>query len=192
VTREINLDDDDGDELEFDQAAADAAAREAALAHAESLQAGESEDFDAFWAGVDRKPTTLRNVFGADLTLPPSLPLKFEVEARKAQESKDEGDTKRLVGILFGGDVLDVWTDRGMDLEQFSVLLMWGTANTRSPGSMSLTEARDIYLARAASPGKAEGTAPATTSGAGSPVTGPRSKRTSAGSTGSKKKKSRG
>jgi hypothetical protein len=185
VSREINLGDEDDS-----QAAADAAAREEALAHAAKLVDGETEDFDAFWASVERKPATLKNVFGQDITLPPSLPLKFEVEARKAQTSKDENDTKRLVGILFGADVLDGWTERGMDLEQFSVLLMWGTANTRSPGSMSLTEARDIFQARSASLGKAEETAPATTSGGASRSTGPQSKRTSRASTGSKKRKS--
>jgi hypothetical protein len=190
VSRVISLaSEDDGDEP-VTPAVDDAAAREEALAHVDKLAEGETEDFDAFWAGVDRKPTSLKNVFGQDITLPPSLPLKFEVEARKAQSSKDENDTKRLVGILFGADVLDGWTDRGMDLEQFSVLLMWGTANTRLPGSMSLPEARDIYLTRAASPGKAAGDTE-TPSGAASASTGPRSKRTSPASTGSKKRKSR-
>lgn len=173
-----------------DQSQEDAAAREEALAHADSLAGRESEDFDAFWATADRKPATLRNVFGVDVTLPPSLPLKFEVEARKAQDSKDENDTKRLVGILFGDNALDTWTEVGMDLEQFSVLLMWGTANTREPRSMTLHEARDIFQSRASGQGK-ERTAPATTSGGASRSTGRASKRTSAASTASRRKTSK-
>lgn len=165
-------------------------AREEALAEAARREAGQTEDFDAFWSAQDRKPTSLKNVFGVDVTLPPALPLRFEVEARKVAVSKDPDDTKRMVGILFGSDALDHWIARGMDLEQFAVLLMWGTANTRQPDSMTLGQARDVYLTRMAAQGKADpGTAPGTTSGSASSATGPRSKRTSAASTGSRKRK---
>lgn len=164
------------------------AAREEALQYVEANAPAETEDFDAFWSAQDRKPTTLRNVFGVDVTLPPSLPLRFEVEARKVQDSKGEDDTKRMVAILFGDDAMDTWTERGMDIEQFAVLLMWGTSNTRTPGSMTLTEAREIIATRTASLGK-ETPDPATTSGGASAATGRRSKQTSSASTGSRKKR---
>lgn len=163
------------------------AQREADLAEAEGRVAVESEDFDAFWRGVERKPTVLRNVFGVDVVLPPALPLRFEVEARRAQESSSEEDTRRMVGLLFGDDALDAWVAKGMDVDQFAVLLMWGTANTRSPGSLTLPEALEIYRTR--SLGNAPAAATKTGSGRVSAATGQRSKRTSRASTSSRKKK---
>ena len=83
-----------------------------------------TEDFDQFWSARDRKrPTT--NIMGRRVELPPALPLRFEMEARRAANSKDERDVQRLVGILFGEDALDHWREAGMDLEQFMVLLAW-------------------------------------------------------------------
>lgn len=82
------------------------------------------EDFDAFWSARDRKGKTT-TIMGETVTLPPSLPLQFELEARKLQRSKRDKDVRKLVGILFGPDMLDRWVAKGMDLEQFSVLLAW-------------------------------------------------------------------
>lgn len=82
------------------------------------------EDFDAFWAGQDRKRKTT-TIMGHTVTLPPSIPLQFELEAKAAQRSKRGRDVKRLVGILFGADALERWAADGMDLEQFMVLLAW-------------------------------------------------------------------
>ncbi len=167
-------------------------------------QSADGEDFEAFWKAKRRKGSQLRKVFGADVVLPPSLPLQFEVEARKVQTSKDPEDTKRMVGILFGADAMDIWTAAGMDLDQFAVLLMWGTANTRKAGSMTLDDAYQAYLKgteEGAADGDSSGDDPAgptplrtatgkagrTTarkpSGARSSATGARSKRTSAAST---------
>lgn len=169
----------------------DAAAREAALAEAERRDAAQaSEDFDAFWSAQDRKATSLRNVFGVDVTLPAALPLRFEVEARAAATSTDPEQTKRMVGILFGDDALERWTSAGMDLEQFAVLLLWGTVNTRAPGSLTLAQAREAYAERAANPaGKALPQVVAGISGGASNGTGPRSKPTSRASTSSRKRK---
>jgi hypothetical protein len=165
----------------------DDAAREEALAEAERREASQTEDFDAFWSAQERKATSLRNVFGVDVTLPAALPLRFEVEARKVAESSSEDDTKRMVGILFGDDALDRWTAAGMDVEQFAVLLLWGTANTRAPNSMTLAEAKDAMERQQEA--KAQGKELVTTSGGESSATGPRSKRTSRASTGSRKRK---
>lgn len=102
------------------------------------------EDFDAFWAEQDRRGTVLRNVFGVNVELPPSLPMRFEVEAHRVQGSAQEADVQRLVGLLFGERALARWVEAGMDLEQFGTLLMWGSANV-SGTPMSLTRARDEY-----------------------------------------------
>lgn len=85
---------------------------------------GGFEDFDAFWASRDRKRKTT-NIMGQLVTLPASLPLQFELEAKRLARSKRDKDVRKLVGILFGEDMLAGWAERGMDLEQFQVLLAW-------------------------------------------------------------------
>lgn len=82
------------------------------------------EDFDAFWSSRKRKRKPLR-IFGQVVELPPSLPLQFELEARKLQRSKTDTDVRKLVGILFGEGAMESWAESGMDLEQFQVLLAW-------------------------------------------------------------------
>lgn len=81
-------------------------------------------DFDGFWSARDRKAKRLR-IMGETIELPPSLPLQFELEARKLQRSKRDKDVRKLVGILFGADKLEAWAEKGLDLEQFQVLLAW-------------------------------------------------------------------
>lgn len=83
------------------------------------------EDFDAFWTARNRKGRRVR-VMGEAIELPPSIPLQFELEARKLQRSKREKDVTKLVGILFGADAFEKWAEKGMDLEQFQLLLAWG------------------------------------------------------------------
>lgn len=144
----------------------DDARRQAALVEAERREEAEGEDFEAFWAELDRQGTKIRNVFGVDVELPPALPLKFEVAAQTLNRSKDPDDTRKMIGLLFGEGALQQWTDRGMDLDQFGVILMWGTANARTPRSMTLRRAYEVYQARKAEleanpQGKATGPAPA-------------------------------
>lgn len=176
--------------------------REEALAYAEQNVPAEGEDFMEFWAAQKRKATKLRNVFGVDVELPPSLPLDFELQAKAVEDSQDENETKKLIGVLFGDEALDHWTRSGIDLDQFAVLLLWGTANTRRPNSLTLGRAFQIYekrmaeleaeaLAKAKAAGEEEvgaGKAPAAvvtqkTPGRRSAATGGRSKRTSRAST---------
>lgn len=98
------------------------------------------EDFDAFWSARDRKTKTTR-IMGELVELPPALPLRFELEARKLEKSKRDKDVRRLVGILFGADKLDAWTERGMDMDQFAVLLAWAP---------QVIAGRDVTLAEVA------------------------------------------
>lgn len=84
-----------------------------------------TEDFDAFWESRTRK-VRLTKIMGQVVELPPALPLRFEMEARRVERSRSEEDVRRLVGILFGEDALDGWIERGLDSEQFPVLLAWG------------------------------------------------------------------
>ena len=90
----------------------------------QAVDAEQTEDFDEFWSARKRtrRATT---IMGVKVELPASLPLQFELEARRLQRSKRDRDVRTLVGILFGADALDQWTERGMDLEQLMVLLAW-------------------------------------------------------------------
>ena len=83
------------------------------------------EDFDAFWQSRKRKRRTV-TIMGEQVSLPPSLPLQFQLEAQRLARSKNETDIRRLVSVLFGDDeCTDRWAAAGMDLEQFAVLLAW-------------------------------------------------------------------
>lgn len=90
----------------------------------ETSDEGNVEDFDAFWTTRKRKRRTT-TIMGERVTLPASLPLQFELEARKRAKSTKDKDVRKLVAILFGEGALARWAERGMDLEQFSVLLAW-------------------------------------------------------------------
>lgn len=123
----------------------------------------ETEDFTQFWDNVRTQESggkVLRNVFGIDVQLPTSLPLRFEMEARRLAMTEDDEEARRMVGYLFGNDALDHWIEQGCDTEQFGVLLMWGSANA-SGHDMSLSQAREEYRkaiqAKAARPGQAPG-----------------------------------
>lgn len=122
-------------------------------------EAADVEDFEAFWSQQSRRGARLSNVFGVDVELPASMPLRFEMEAQRVQRSQSEEDVRRMVGILFGDDALDRWTEAGMDAEQFAVLLLWGSSNVAGT-PMTLAEAREHYHARESGGGK-QGKAPA-------------------------------
>lgn len=185
---------------------ADDLAREEALAYVAQQDKAKGENFREFWAAMAPHGTRARDVFGRDVELPESMPLEFDATANALKDSKDPEDTKRLVGILFGHDALDHWTSQRCTVDQFGVLLMWGSANAAKPDSMSLTEALTAYLEQkrrateratqsAEQPaedtpadvqeaeGKARASAKRTPSGAASSSTGRSSKRTSRAST---------
>lgn len=172
-------------------------------------EAGDTEDFDAFWAEADREANRprLNNVRGVNLVLPASVPLKFEMEATRLANSTGDADTRYIVGQLFGRDghatdnetgqsldvdqLIDTWVGRGMEADQFQVLLMWAAANLRGMG-LSLADARDeLRKMRAAKDGAGAGAGKAATRGGSSKSTGRGSKQTSSASTGSRRGTSR-
>lgn len=155
----------------------------------DDAEQAESEDYEAFWRAQKRGGKVLANVHGLDLQLPATLPLYFEVQARRLVDSRDPADVKYLFGILFGEDTYDELVARGMDAEQFAVLLMWGSANGNGR-DMSLAQARGEYL-RMRLAKDAEGKPRGLDSGATSSDSGRSSKQTSRGNTGSKKRRSR-
>lgn len=114
------------------------------------------EDFDAFWTARDRKGKTT-TIMGRVTELPPSLPLQFEMEARRLQRSKREKDMHKLVAILFGPDALDDWRKAGMDLEQFAVLIAWAP-QVIAGADVTLAEVADALAAVDANKGSADPT----------------------------------
>lgn len=107
------------------------------------------EDFDAFWTTRVRKAPRVK-IMGQVVQLPPSLPLRFEMEARRLAESESLDDVKALLSIIFPGDAMDMWTQAGMDLEQFKVLLAW--APRRIAGNPVTLEEVAEALAKAEAP----------------------------------------
>jgi hypothetical protein len=105
-------------------------------------EAAQSEDFERFWDSRKVKaPKALRNVLGVDLVLPESLPLSFEIESRRLQDSSDPRDVARMFDLLYGAGRYDELVARGLDADRFGVILMWGTLNSNGI---------DITLAEAA------------------------------------------
>lgn len=95
---------------------------------------GDTQSWDDYWARVEEKrraergnaPTTL--IRGVEVTVPTSLPLRFDRDLERLQESEDLADVQRLLVELFGRDVLDQWVDAGMHEEEFRTALLWGIA----------------------------------------------------------------
>lgn len=128
------------------------------------LDAEQVADFDAFFAEQaepKRRGLPLR-LFGRTYTLPPSLPALYMLQLHRVQNSARPEDVRRLLSSLFGPDAVDDWADHGMDDRQLAIVLMWATANTAQPGSLSMEQAAAEYDRReAAKAGKAK--RPATT-----------------------------
>lgn len=104
------------------------------------------EDFDAFW---DTRNATGKSVKirGHVITLPASLPLQFELEARKLQRSKRDQDVRKLVGLLYGADAYERFAEAGMDLDQLKVLLAWGAQTVAGEDVSFEAVAREVLEA---------------------------------------------
>lgn len=153
----------------------------------------EAEDFSRFWAAQRRRGKVLRNVVpGVDVELPPSLPLAFEIEARRLADDRTLAAVHRIFSLLYGEDTLAKLIAGGLDIEQLQVLIVWGSANA-SGRDMSLGEAHAEYLRLRARSGEQQGKGllATVTSGPPSSGTGRSSKPTSRASTGSRKRRSR-
>lgn len=85
------------------------------------------EDFDSFWRKENTKrPPKGLTIFGERVKLPKALPLQFVMEAQRRKRSDSEDDVQQLIAILFNdADLIDRWIDKGMDLQQFQVVLAW-------------------------------------------------------------------
>lgn len=150
----------------------------------------DGQSWDAFWAEVQRKKLAERKksatvvIRGVEVTVPADLPMRFDQDLAALGDSDDEADVRHLVGELFGDGVLDAWVDAGMSEEEFKTVLLWGVAVGRG---------RDITFAQAYEAVQTEGKSlapPANRSSRrASARSGGASKRTSAASTRSPRKR---
>lgn len=158
-------------------------------------------DADAFIAAEVRtaKPARLR-LYGRTYTLPPRVPLSFNLLLARHQDDDESMETfTTVLAPLFGEDALDYWLRRGIDDRMLSIVLAWSIANIKRPGCITFEEAAravDKQDAERVAEGKARNRAERRTrrgagSGGPSSSTGSSSKRTSAGSTSSRRRRSR-
>lgn len=147
-------------------------------------EASEGQSWDAFWAEV-HGPVETATIRGVTVQVPRDLPLSFEYRASATRDSSRQEDHKALLKDLFGVDVLDAWVDAGMGAIEFQVVLFWAVSHGRGK-PISFREAYEQVLGMER--GKAE--AARTRTGDESAATGGRSKRTSPGSTASRRRTS--
>lgn len=117
----------------------------------------DAADFDAFFAEESAaRPRQTLTLYGKTYTLPDSLPLMFTLQAERVQHSSDPDDVRSMLATLFGRDTLDEWAAAGMTERQFGVLLIWSGANIKTPGSLTMQGAAELYDQQ-----EAQGKAPA-------------------------------
>ncbi|MFF1790747.1 hypothetical protein ACFVX9_30320 [Kitasatospora sp. NPDC058243] len=149
-------------------------------------------DADAFFAAeVEQVRSATIRLYGVDYELPARVPLTFNMLLARHAEDESMDAFARVLAPLFGASALQHWLDSGIDDRQLGIVLAWSIANIKAPGVISLRQAAEAYDKQQTE--RAEGKAPtaSATSGAASSKTGPSSKRTSGGSTGSRRKRSR-
>ncbi|MET9429804.1 hypothetical protein [Streptomyces sp. NPDC003036] len=122
-------------------------------------QQGDVADFDAFFSEQAEQRTGVPlKLYGREYTLPTSLPLLFTLQMERLKDSADPDDIRKMLASLFGPDALDAWAEHGMTDRQLGVVLVWSTANCRTPGSVTMAEAARLYDEREnGSAGKAPG-----------------------------------
>lgn len=149
-----------------------------------------TQSWDAFWGeiqaeeAVERGEQATEVIRGVTVVVPHDLPLRFDRRLEQLKGSSTDESVRAMIIDLFGCDVLEQWIDAGMQQMEFRVVLMWGMARGRGK-PLTFREAYDIV--REQNQGKATGSTRTSGKSAGS---GGRSKRTSAGSTNSSRRRS--
>ncbi|GGV68807.1 hypothetical protein GCM10010294_24920 [Streptomyces griseoloalbus] len=164
------------------------------MSPARKPQAGH-ETWDAFWAEVSGGRTEV--IRGIEVRVPTDVPMVMEQRIEELRDSEEKEDLAELLALLFGQDVLDQWMANGMGMLELQTVMAWAMAQA---GGRDLTFAEALEVVRSGGgEGKPLGPkgpnraarratgAPAKRSAAG----GGRSKRTTAGSTGSVRRTSR-
>lgn len=149
------------------------------------------ESWDEFWAEVSGGPTEV--IRGVVVPVPTDVPLILEQRLKELQDEESEEALQEMLSLLFGPTVLDQWIENGMGARELETALAWGFAHAGGK-DVSFREAYEMVLEAEAAGGKAPVPNRAQRRAAQKPPsgsTGGRSKRTSAGSTGSTRTRSR-
>ncbi|MEV7011542.1 hypothetical protein [Streptosporangium sp. NPDC051022] len=159
---------------------------DAAVRDAEATQS-----WDDFWAEIQAEEDAQHGgpatevIRGVRVNVPHDLPLRFDRRLEQLKGSSTDESVRAMLVDLFGDDVLEQWVDAGMTQTEFRVVLMWGMSHGRGK-PLSFREAYGIV--REQSEGKAKSS---TRTSGKSGASGGRSKRTSGGSTSSRRTTSR-
>ncbi|MFI6443828.1 hypothetical protein [Kitasatospora sp. NPDC050543] len=103
-------------------------------------------DADAFFAAeVEHVQPAVLRLFGTDYTLPPRVPLAFNMLLARHSEDESEEALARVLAPLFGDDALAFWLTKGIDDRQLGIVLAWSIANIKKPGALSLADAARVY-----------------------------------------------
>ncbi len=164
------------------------------MSPARKPQAGH-ESWDAFWAETSAGRTEV--IRGVEVPVPTDMPIVMERRVEELRESESEEDLRELVGLLFGRDILGEWMDQGMGVRELQTVLTWGYAQANGR-DITFREALEIVqsggVGKQAGPNRATRRASAAKKSASvkaSAAGGGRSRRTSSGSTGSARTRSR-
>jgi hypothetical protein len=93
------------------------------------LVAAEVDDFDTFWSSQNAvKPARIR---GRVVTPPTDVPLALLNQLDQVEGSTELDDIKRVLAVAYGEPVVDHWSDAGMGVREFQVVLAWTGAAMR-------------------------------------------------------------
>lgn len=143
---------------------------------------GAEQSWDAFWAEVGGRRTTV--IRGVEVPVPTDVSLRLRRRIEELQDSEDENHIAELVALVFGQDVFWAWEEAGIGAFEFQVILTWGMAQAFGREDYTFEQALDAV--RKGEEGKALGV-PANRAArrSRSAATGGRSKPTSRASTAS-------
>ncbi|MFE2019890.1 hypothetical protein ACFW9O_17825 [Streptomyces sp. NPDC059499] len=148
----------------------------------------DSPTWDAYWAEVSGARTEV--IRGVEVDVPRDVPFGFEERLQELSSSSAREDVEELVSMLFGPDIFGSWVDAGMGYRELLTVLTWGMAQA-SGTDMSFAEAFEAVAQQSAAEGKAPSGQNRAARRRPSASTGGQSKRTSGGSTVSRRAASR-
>lgn len=150
------------------------------------------DDFDAFWQQhtAAEKREHVR-IMDQRVPVPADIPIVRLQEIERIDVDADENEVRDVVAELFGGNVLDAWIDAGMTSRQFGTILAWAVRRAQGHKTTFAEAARLVEQGDQgkAQPNRQQRRAAASSRRKSAPA-GERSSRTSAGSTGSRRRSS--
>jgi hypothetical protein len=147
----------------------------------------EHQSWDAFWAEVQGSAET-EVIAGVTVRVPVDVSMDFEQRLKRFQDSDREEDVAQLVNELFGEDVYEQWLEGGMTARGFLTALGWGIARAKGH-DLSFREAYELMQRAEGNPQAPNREQRRAAQNGRSGAGGGQSKRTSSGSTGSRRRR---